>query len=147
MRNFHIKSLILGIGIGIVLTSVISMVYSFGTKPVQKISNEEVKKMARQLGMVESSQIIKDIDSVKDNNSKAYKDAKLKSNDDKVQFEIIEGDTSEIVADKLIDLGLIDSRAGFLLKLEEMGLSTRIKPGKYKVKRGISIQTLIDEIT
>lgn len=147
MRNFHIKSLILGIGIGIVLTSVISMVYSFGTKPVQKISSEEVKKMARQLGMVESSQIIKDIDSVKDNNSKAYKDAKPKSNDDKIQFEIVEGDTSEIVADKLIDLGLIDSRAGFLLKLEEMGLSTRIKPGKYKVKRGISIQTLIDEIT
>jgi len=65
MSNFHIKSLLLGIGIGIVLTSVISMVYSFGMQPMQSLSDKEIKDRARQMGMIESTQLIKSTDSAK----------------------------------------------------------------------------------
>jgi len=59
MGNFHIKSLILGIGIGVILTSVISMVYMAGMDSRQKISEEEVIRLAGELGMVKSASIIK----------------------------------------------------------------------------------------
>lgn len=57
MRCFNIKSLLLGIGIGMVFTSIISMIFvsAFSTT---NLNEEEIKQLARQYGMVEKSEII-----------------------------------------------------------------------------------------
>ncbi|MCX7708896.1 MAG: endolytic transglycosylase MltG [Clostridia bacterium] len=60
MKNFHIKSIILGIGIGIVLTSVVSMIYLAGTNPGEKMATEQIITEAKKLGMVENSELIQD---------------------------------------------------------------------------------------
>jgi hypothetical protein len=74
MRNFHIKSILLGIGIGIVLTALISVIYSAGNK--QAMSKEEIIEKARQYGMVYSEELIfedKDNTLKKDENQNGLK--------------------------------------------------------------------------
>lgn len=56
MRNFHIKSLILGIGIGAVVVSFIGIIYSAGMKT--EMSKEEIILRAKQYGLVENKGII-----------------------------------------------------------------------------------------
>ncbi|MGI6778684.1 MAG: hypothetical protein ACOX7R_11975 [Acetivibrionales bacterium] len=68
MSNFHIKSLLLGIGIGIVITSVLGKVYCYGIKPVHSISEKEIKDRARELGMVDSVELFKNSGQIEDDN-------------------------------------------------------------------------------
>ena len=56
MQNFHVKSILLGIGIGIVLTAFISVIYSTGNK--QAISREDVIERAKQYGMVFNEELL-----------------------------------------------------------------------------------------
>jgi len=50
--RFHLKSLILGIGIGIIITSLISLIYISGRDPFEGISDEQIMVRAEKLGMV-----------------------------------------------------------------------------------------------
>lgn len=56
MNKFHIRSLLLGIGIGIVLTSLTGIIHSAGMNP--EMSREEIITKAKQYGMVSSSDLI-----------------------------------------------------------------------------------------
>jgi len=56
MHKFHIKSILLGIGMGIVLTAFISIIYLAGNKPT--MSKEEIIEKARQYGMVFSEETL-----------------------------------------------------------------------------------------
>ena len=56
MQNFHIKSILLGIGIGMVLTALISTIYSAGNEPV--MDKNEIIERAKQYGMVFGEEII-----------------------------------------------------------------------------------------
>ncbi|GAE89005.1 aminodeoxychorismate lyase [Acetivibrio straminisolvens] len=58
MRKFHIKNILLGIGIGVVLTALTGIIYSAGMEP--QMSKEEIMARARQYGMVSSSEMIKE---------------------------------------------------------------------------------------
>ncbi|TYQ13190.1 UNVERIFIED_CONTAM: hypothetical protein Cloal_4248 [Acetivibrio alkalicellulosi] len=57
MSRFNLKSLVLGIGIGIVITSFIGLIYSAGLTP--QLSRDEIIERAKQFGMVFSEDIIK----------------------------------------------------------------------------------------
>jgi len=50
--RFQLKSLILGIGIGIIITSLISLIYISGRDPFEGISDEQIMVRAEKLGMV-----------------------------------------------------------------------------------------------
>lgn len=65
MRKFHIKSILLGIGMGIVLTAFISIIYSAGNQPT--MSREDIIEKARQYGMVFSEEAVltKSVESLK----------------------------------------------------------------------------------
>lgn len=52
MINFNIKSIVLGMGIGIIITSLISIIYLAGDDTKNKISNEEIISRAEKLGMI-----------------------------------------------------------------------------------------------
>lgn len=56
MRKFHIKSILLGIGIGIILTSLIGIIYSAGRD--DKLTREEIISKAEQYGMTFSEEFI-----------------------------------------------------------------------------------------
>lgn len=62
MGKFNYRSIILGIGIGLILASLLNMIYLAGEQPKDELSNEEIINKAIDLGMVPASNIIKDFD-------------------------------------------------------------------------------------
>lgn len=56
MRKVHEKSIILGIGIGMIITSIAGMIYSAGND--KELSKEEIISLAKGYGMVEKTSII-----------------------------------------------------------------------------------------
>lgn len=151
MRSFHIKSIILGIGIGIILTSITSIIYLAGTYPEKELSDQEIIKKAEQLGMVQAvnaedspadsediKQVNKTIEAVS-----MEQDASL----DEVTVIINKGNTSETVAERLFNAKLIDDKNEFVKKLDEMKLASKIKIGEYVIKKGASVETIIKMIT
>ncbi len=69
MRKVHEKSIILGIGIGMIVTSIAGMIYSAGTR--KDPTKEEVIRLAKGYGMVEQVSIINDDDDPAAENSAA----------------------------------------------------------------------------
>jgi len=65
MKRIHINSLLLGIGLGIITTALLGMLFFLGYEPV--LSNEEIMKKAEALGMTYAdSTLEKDILQLKD---------------------------------------------------------------------------------
>ncbi len=52
MGRFHIRSLLLGIGIGIIITSIISMIYLSGRDPFEGLTEEQIISRAEEYAMV-----------------------------------------------------------------------------------------------
>jgi len=50
--QFHLKSILLGIGIGIIITALASMIYFAGRNPAEDLSKEQIIKQAEKYGMV-----------------------------------------------------------------------------------------------
>jgi len=51
-ERYNLKSLLLGIGIGIIITSIISLIYLSGRDPFEGISDEQIIARAEKLGMI-----------------------------------------------------------------------------------------------
>ncbi|WP_313563701.1 ABC transporter substrate-binding protein [Ruminiclostridium cellobioparum] len=63
MRKVHEKSIILGIGIGMVITSVAGLIYSGGDgtrSDAKDLSREEIVRLAKGYGMVEPVRLVED---------------------------------------------------------------------------------------
>jgi hypothetical protein len=59
MKNFDIKSILLGIGIGFVIVSLLGMIYSLGyTDKSKKLTKEEVVQKAEEFGIIEKSHMV-----------------------------------------------------------------------------------------
>lgn len=175
MKSFHIKSIILGTGIGVILTSILFMIYNLGAS--QKMSKEEIIQKAKTYGMVENNGMVKTGDFKIDGNNVEQKNndttktttsnpVKTESNlvpptpvpiitpvpkqealDDIYVVIISRGDTSEIVAKKLFEKGVIDNKDAFVKDVMNMGLSDEINVGDFKLKKGMDNKTIIKIIT
>lgn len=65
MKKVHEKSIVLGIGIGMIITSIAGLIYSGGAgtgTQAQKLSKEEIVRLAKGYGMIEPVHLIKDED-------------------------------------------------------------------------------------
>jgi hypothetical protein len=154
MRKFHIKSLVLGVGIGIVITSVVSMIYLAGMDPSKALSEEEIVKLASQYGMVHSTSVLTEPPSLPEKervNSKVEEEEpkveEEKHEEIEVSIRVVYGDSSEKVADKLFNAGLIESKEAFIKELVDSGLTRSIRVGEYSIRKGLDIKDIIDIIT
>lgn len=172
MADFHIKSMTLGIGMGIILTSLVSMIYFTGTG--MKMSKEEIISEARKYGMIDKSEIIKDdvkpasgkptenngtppakTDNVLQKPIRDEKSDESSKNEAPVPkptiknmiIEINEGDTSEIVAEKLYNKGIISDKESFINKINSSKFDTKIANGTFEVKPGEDYNNLIKILT
>lgn len=55
MGNFNIKSILLGIGIGIIVTATASIIYMSGRDPMKDLTRQQIISQAEKYGMVTSS--------------------------------------------------------------------------------------------
>ena len=141
-----IKSILLGIGIGIILTAMIGMVYSKGS---EEMSKDEIIQKARDYGLVEKNIFVEEIDSLILSDEKKSNENvnKLKKSNDIIELVIERGDTSEIVANKLMKLGIISNKLGFEENLSKKDLAKRIKVGVYEINKDAKISEIIELIT
>lgn len=51
MDRFNVKSILLGIGLGIIITSIVSIIYLAGRDPFSGLSKEEIISQAEKYGM------------------------------------------------------------------------------------------------
>lgn len=55
MNNINVKSVLLGMGIGIIITAVASMIYVAGRDPVKDLTEQQIISQAEKYGMVRAS--------------------------------------------------------------------------------------------
>lgn len=166
MGSFHIKSIILGIGIGIVMTSIISIIYLAGAEP-QKLNKEEIMRLAEEYGMVKKESIIQKSQTSQDfqikNPTDENQDSKAVEQKVETQQEVpsvpvvtepqissitvLKGDTSEMVAEKLLKAGLINDVKAFCDRIDERGLSGSIDIGEYHFTKDSGMDKIIDVLT
>ena len=160
MYRFQMKSLILGIGIGIVMTSIISLIYLAGSDPNSKLSEEDVIKLAEKYGMVKSSSLIQGtqpqkVEAAKQSESTKQSDlnkgtvtpSPKPTEQAEIKISIIRGDTAEIVTGKLFNAGLISDKALFGQELINMKLTDSILAGEYTIKKGADTKEIVRAIT
>ncbi|NLD50760.1 MAG: endolytic transglycosylase MltG [Clostridiaceae bacterium] len=168
MYRFHIKSIILGIGIGIVITSFIGIINSAGmdsgtnrgeiTRPsASPVIIEESKKKGYEENSREKEKALEDTTKngdINDNNQNKETPVQtdrilttpLKPINDEITLNIVPGDTSETIADKLYVLGVIDNTELFMNKIIAMKLDGSIQVGEFKIKKGTGMVDIIEKI-
>ena len=52
MSNYSVRSIILGIGIGIIITAMAGLIYESGKDPLKNVSREQIIMEAEKYGMV-----------------------------------------------------------------------------------------------
>jgi len=124
------KSVLLGIGIGIVITSILGFIFFLGYQP--RLSDSEIISRARQLGMVDRFENGSEI---------------RRNQDGSVTFTVREGESSSSVAQRLYDAGLIDSSIEFEIMLRKANLQDAIKPGEYRIYFDEDTKTIMDRLT
>lgn len=164
MRNFHVKSILLGIGIGIVITSLISMIYASGINTNKAMSDQEIMKRARDLGMVENDSLLDTRQSDTSQNTAENSNEETTKEPETVQettnagtaeppaprivtISVVYKDTSEKVAEKLLQSKLISDKKAFIKKITEMKRSSRIRVGTFEIEEGSSMEDIIKKIS
>lgn len=174
MKSLHIKSIILGMGMGIVLTSIISMIYLAGMNPNTKMTREEIITEAKKIGMVEETSLISESvqttseqgirteNKAESNNvseNKATAEAKKDADKKPVQeppaqqpvqtidIRVNDGEDASMIAQNLLQKGIISDKDNFINAIKSVKLQGHIKSGDYKIKSGTDINSLIQIIT
>lgn len=170
MNNFSIKSIILGMGIGVIFTSLISLVYFSGIQP--EVTREMLSKKANEYGLrlvadsnredfqgifyedeeENTGEHKSEEESVKIDSDSSQKTDEIEEFKNIVEPEIKtifinRGDNSKIVANKFKQSGLIDDTEEFEQNLKDLGLANRIQIGEFRISTDLSIVDMIKIIT
>lgn len=119
MSKLHGKSVLLGIGIGIILTAMLGIIFFLGYTP--DMDEAKVKKLAKQYGMVEPSE-----------------------QEIPLFISIAEGDSITNITNKLAELGIIDNIVSFQIKIVNGNAKNKIMPGIYEFRGNESEDEIID---
>lgn len=130
MKLIDGKSVLLGIGLGIIFASLIGFIFFLGYKP--HVSDPEIIEKAKDLGMVDPFE-----------NTEGIK----RSDDGTLTVTVSEGETFTKVSDRLYEAGLIESAAEFELLLKRQGLENSIKPGSYSINYSDDTDVIIKKLT
>ncbi len=128
MGNYNLKNIMLGLGIGLVLSSMMNI--SMGNK---ELTLEEIKKEAQKHGLVVFSKE-EIIDSRNQDNAVPTENTTV---------EIKSGMSSESIAALLQQKGIIDDSGAFIDKLKESNKETKLKEGTYEIPKGSGYDEII----
>ncbi|NLM44643.1 MAG: endolytic transglycosylase MltG [Clostridiales bacterium] len=147
MKTYDIKSIMLGIGLGLVIASIIN-INTYGNYG-RVLSDDILKMEATKRGFIifDPEDIINkntinensgNISSAMTNNKKYDEEAKI---------EIMKGYDAFTTSKLLFKSGLIQDVSEFLRRIEEKNKDNKIQYGTYIIKKGTSYDDIIDIIT
>lgn len=130
MKILDGKSILLGMGIGIIVASILGLIFFMGYQP--QLSDAEIMERAKKLGMVDQF----------------TRDSDIQRNPDgSLTITIAEGETYSEVSAKLQNAGLIQSSIEFEIMLKKQNLLDAIRPGQYRISHQDDLKTIITLIT
>lgn len=120
MSKLHGKSVLLGMGIGTILTALLGLIFFLGYQP--EMDETKVKELARKYGMVEPG----------DSGS--------------ITIVVPEDITLTGLTEKLAEAGLVEqeNKVSFQIKLAGRKVQDKIKPGVYEFHGGESEEQIIN---
>ncbi|MDI9481703.1 MAG: hypothetical protein QM315_00770 [Bacillota bacterium] len=127
MTKIHGKSVLLGMGLGVILTALLGCIFFLGYTP--EMDEAKVKSLAKKYGMIEPGEI-----------------TRIGVNG-KISIEVEESDTLAQIAKKLQDTGLIKENMQFQLKVLNQKAEDKIFPGVYKFNGNENEQEIINSLT
>ncbi len=130
MKLLDSKSIILGLGIGIIITSLLGIIFFAGYKP--QLSDAEIISLARKLGMVDRYESGNDI---------------KRNQDGSLLFKIHENESFTDVSKRLYDAGIIESSIEFEIIIKKENLENAIKSGEYIISYSDDTKEIIKKIT
>lgn len=162
MGNYSIKNIALGIGIGLVISSVINI-----SAICSDMSVEEIKKEASKHNLIVftkeeilDNQTLEDTpsatpiqtDIAASQQNTTDKPSETAQNpapaaEEKITVDIESGMTSERIADLLKEKGIIKDTREFLKRLGEIGKDDKLRLGKYGIPKGSSYDDIIEILT
>lgn len=167
----HIYYLLLGIGIGLVLGSIINFVSP--NVEYKEYTEEEIREKARGLGMYELDEIFEmndrfnqgsntnvenqsltseDNDVNEENENKTEeknetKDKKVAESEEYIEFRIKEGESSKTVINNLFEANIIEDKEKFTDLIYEKKMARKIQYGLFKIPVGADYNTVIEILT
>lgn len=146
-KRTKLAYLVLGIGIGIIVSSTLYSILP-NVKYIE-LSDDIIRKKARELGMINLKESINLDNSSKEKNQNKNEVAteNVLEKDEYVIIEIEKGYTLEDVAKNLFKSGLIDNEEEFILLAEDKTLDKKFNYGKFKIKYNTSYSTIIKILT
>ena len=158
MGNYNLKNILLGIGIGLVFSSMINI--SIGSK---ELTVEEIKKEAvRHNLIVLSNEEILNNQSPADDPSPAPTTTNAAAkpaqttpspasetpvSEEKITVNIKSGMSSESIAELLKEKGLIKDTKAFLKRLGEVGKENILKVGSFEIPKNSAYDEIISILT
>jgi cell division protein YceG involved in septum cleavage len=124
------KSVLLGLGLGIIITSIIGVIFFAGYQP--QLSDAEIVAKAQKLGMVDRYAEGGDIG---------------RNSDGTLVFTIKENESFTQVSKRLYEAGIIESSIEFEIMIKKDNLEEAIKPGRYNISFNDDLKTIIKKIT
>lgn len=133
----YIFYILLGVGIGIILTSFIFILNP--NIKYKEYSNSEIIDKARELGMV----------SVKDNieRNSEEEDKDTEEINSEYVFTIKNNETLSGIATNLSKIGIIEEKDEFIQFVKDHKMETKLLPGTYKLKKNLSYTTILKILT
>lgn len=144
MGNYNLKNIMLGIGIGLVFSSMINI--SMGSK---ELTVEEIKKEA-----VRHNLIVLSNEEVLSNQSSANNPSITPSptpepmvSEGNITVTVKSGMSSETIAELLKTKGLVKDKEGFLRRLGELGKESILKVGSFEIPVNATYDEIINILT
>jgi len=127
MTKIHGKSVLLGMGLGTIITALLGCIFFLGYTP--DMDEAKVKSLAKKYGMIEPGELSQI------------------SVDGKISIRVEENDTLAQIAKKLQDIGLIKETMQFQLKVLSQKAEDKISPGVYEFTGNENEQEIIYILT
>lgn len=144
MKRIFWGNLLFGIGIGIVIASLTSLLMT--AKPPSSniaLSDEQIREKAKMLGMIDPSEgNYKQNIKLKDEVPVTLKDERS-SNDERVILAITKGVTVSDVAEILKNAGIIKDLQAFVAEVRKAGLTAKLRPGVFEIKQNSTMEEII----
>lgn len=122
MSKLHGKSVLLGMGIGTILTALLGLIFFLGYTP--DMDEAKVKEQARKYGMIDSSEL-----------------------PGKVTIEVQKEDTLSDITNKLEKAGLVKEPVSFQIKAASRKVKDNILPGTYEFAGYENDEGILDILT
>lgn len=144
MTKYSIKNICLGIGIGLVFSSILNI----NTAP-KSLSIDEIRREATKHNLIvmETKDLIQKQPVVETTEKQDAPNQDAPNQEQTIVIAINSGTSAEEIAELLLSNSLIENKQAFLTRLNEQKKESKVQIGTFKIPIGATVDEIIEVIT